>query len=145
MDVIAAMQSRDALAASLSEVVKGLTWRDFELLIDLIFSASGWVKTSSVGGVQKYYDLELFNKVTGLKACVQVKTGTNLSQFREYTECRIAEGEYYDYIFYVYHTADRDLTDCDYNKNKIIVWDLNRVAKEAINAGLIDWIVEKRG
>ena len=116
---------------------------DFELLIDLIFSNSGWIKTSSVGGVQKYLDLEVFNKISDLKACIQIKTATIESQFKEYTRARLDEAQDYDYIYYIYHTSDRNLTKIKCDK-KIITWDLRRVSEEAIKAGLIDWVIDKR-
>ena len=142
-DVTATIKARHDLSLRLSDLIKHLNWWDFELLIDLIFSNSGWIKTSSVGGVQKYLDLEVFNKISDLKACIQIKTATNESQFKEYTRARLDEAQDYDYIYYIYHTSDRNLTKIKCDK-KIITWDLRRVSEEAIKAGLIDWVIDKR-
>jgi hypothetical protein len=47
--------------------------RDFETLVDLVFSTSGWRRQGVVGKTQKTLDLDLILPSTGERAFVQVK------------------------------------------------------------------------
>ncbi len=48
--MLAARAAREAMTASAVDLIQNLDWRDFELLADLIFTSSGWRRTSAVGG-----------------------------------------------------------------------------------------------
>ncbi|WP_162484273.1 hypothetical protein [Yersinia intermedia] len=52
------------------------------MLVDLIFSASGWRRTGSLGRTQKTVDIEL--PTTGERAFVQVKSVAEQSVFSGY-------------------------------------------------------------
>jgi hypothetical protein len=139
----------DAFAhlASLTEVVKrlisGLSWQDFELLTDLIFTRAGWQRTTELGGVQKSIDLDMFAPVTGRRAFVQVKSQANLATLLETIE-QFREMEGFDDLFFVVHTPDNGIRNFKANDPTIHVLDLNRIADLVVNAGLIQWLINKR-
>lgn len=61
-----------------------LSWQDFELLVDLIFSASGWRRVGVVGGSQETVDIELVLPSTGDRAFVQIKSATTQNELDDY-------------------------------------------------------------
>jgi hypothetical protein len=77
-----------------------ITWQDFELLVDLVFSASGWRRTGPIGRTQKMVDLELELPTTGERAFIQAKSRTNKTQFGDYLE-QFAQADHFDSMFYV--------------------------------------------
>lgn len=48
----AAEEAESALLNANTRLMQLLTWQDFELLVDLVFSASGWRRTGVVGKTQ---------------------------------------------------------------------------------------------
>lgn len=134
--VIEAEKAKDNLAASLEDIIKLFTWKDFELLIDLIFSNSGWKRISSIGGSQKTTDLDLINPVTDDLAFVQIKSSTNQSEFEDYVKLKSLEKSEYQRMFYVYHTGSLHSSYED-----VVVWDLKKVCDRVIETGLINWVI----
>ncbi|OBT13451.1 hypothetical protein A9264_07235 [Vibrio sp. UCD-FRSSP16_10] len=141
-EVEAAKKSLLLLKSNVEDLIKGLWWSDFELLIDLIFSQSGWQRISVLGKTEKDIDLDVFSPVSQKRAFVQVKSTTNSNQFNEYYEI-YKEYKQYDEMYFVYHTFDgtKELVIDD---PRVTVWDISRVADLVINAGLISWLIEKR-
>jgi hypothetical protein len=62
------------LETALVPLIRGLNWKDFELLCDLIFANAGWQRIASLGGTEKSIDLDLMSPVTGRRLFVQVKS-----------------------------------------------------------------------
>jgi len=87
-EVVRARSARAALLQSTTDLMRLLTWRDFELLIELVFSQSGWRRISASGGAQKTIDIELILPTTGETAFVQVKSKTDQAQLDDYVEDR---------------------------------------------------------
>lgn len=67
------------LVNRLENIIQDLHWKDFEILIDLIFRQAGWQRVGILGGTQKTLDLDLLSPITGDRYCVQVKSKANLS------------------------------------------------------------------
>ena len=72
-ELAAAAEAERALMDAIVRLMRLLNWQDFELLVDLAFSASGWRRIGVVGGVVRTADLELILPTTGERAFVQVK------------------------------------------------------------------------
>lgn len=60
-DAIKAANARTSYEAAIDNMVKRLHWKDFELLIDLVFARTGWTRISVLGGTQKDIDMEVQN------------------------------------------------------------------------------------
>ena len=120
------------------EMLKHITPKDFELLIQLIFANSGWRQLFSTGGARATVDLEIQNPVTGDIAFVQVKSTTNTRELVDYFER--AQRSYHGRMFFVYHTGTVDSAVVDETVN---VWDAKKVAEQVIENGLIDWLINK--
>jgi len=146
--IIRAEQSKARLAVSgslaeftrnLGELLEQLHQDDFELLVELIFSSSGWKRITSLGDTQKTWDLALTLPTTGENCFVQVKSQTTsktfaniVSSFNEHTG--------YSKMFFVYHTPEKAFETPD--ESRVVVWSRLEVARQAINAGLVEWIIE---
>ncbi|CCN82518.1 conserved hypothetical protein [Vibrio nigripulchritudo SFn27] len=141
-EVEAAKKSLLILKNNVEGLIKGLWWNDFELLIDLIFSQSGWQRVSVLGKTEKDIDLDVFSPVSQKRAFVQVKSTTNLKQFHEYYGI-YKEYKQYDEMFFVYHTINEN-NNLEIDDPRVTVWDISRIADLVINAGLISWLIEKR-
>jgi hypothetical protein len=58
--------------------------KDFEILVDLVFSTSGWRRQGMIGKTQKTLDLDLVLPSTGERAFVQVKSRTSPAELADY-------------------------------------------------------------
>ena len=118
-------------------------WNDFELLVDLIFSKSGWQRVSVLGKTEKDIDLDIFSPVTQKRAFVQVKSTTNASQIYSYQKI-FSQYDQYSEMSFVFHTFSGNLDKLSINDPKVRIWDISRVAELVIHTGLIDWLITKR-
>jgi hypothetical protein len=138
-EVERAKGARDSLVECMEELLKLLTWKDFEALIELIFAQSGWKRISATGGVQKTIDFSLWQPLTGERAFVQVKSETNANELESYISN--SQSKNFGKMFYVYHTGKHKVSS---RKNRnITIWDGREVAVQVVRNGLIDWLIEK--
>lgn len=138
--------TKEALAVlklNIENLIKGLWWNDFELLVDLIFSQSGWQRISVLGKTEKDIDLDIFSPVTQKRAFVQVKSTTTANQIQSYREI-FNQHHQYDEMYFVFHTFSGNFEKLGIDDPRVAVWDISRVAALVINAGLIDWLLAKR-
>ncbi len=135
----------EAAKAELLEIaetlVSDLHWRDFEVLVDLIFADSGWRRVGAVGGgAQADSDLILQQTATGERALVQVKSSADAAVFEDYLRRFRAQRDI-DRLFFVCHSfrGSKPLQTIG-----VHVWLRSEVAQKAIKAGLLDWLLERR-
>ncbi len=135
--VARAREARQAMVTVASEMITGLHWAEFETLVDLIFSRSGWQRISRVGETQADVDLVLEQPSTGETAFVQVKSKASPSVLQDYVD-RFRRSGAHDRMFFVCHSptgalpADREAG--------LHVWVGDRLADAAVKAGLFDWL-----
>lgn len=136
-EVTQAKEARRQILGTCEALIK-LLRADFELLVDLVFTQSGWRRIGSLGGTQKTADIELIQPMTGERAIVQVKSTTSAKEFAEYEEAfaGMAANRY----FYVWHTCKGKLTPTLPNLTMI---GPETLAEHVLNAGLFDWLVQK--
>ena len=135
--VTEAKEARDALIPVATKLVEQLDWRDFEVLVDLIFARSGWQRVGELGGSQKDTDLVIEQIATSELAAVQVKSKATNRELAKYVDGYKKSGNF-DRLFFVCHTGK--LTPPD--DPRIHVWTGKEVAKKAVQAGLLDWLIE---
>lgn len=82
--IINAKAAFNALIENIKPLITSLTWKDFELLVDLVFSHAGWQRVAALGGTEKDIDLDLFSPVSGRRAFVQVKSQSSVVEFNSY-------------------------------------------------------------
>jgi hypothetical protein len=121
-------------------LIRSLTWQDFELLVDLIFSNAGWQRIGVLGKAQKSLDIELRAPVTGEHVMVQIKSASGLDEYkrcyREFSQSDFTK------LFYVVHSPDANLDKTNELPNSTII-KAKELAKLVVNAGLSSWLIEK--
>lgn len=139
-EVASARSAQTTLLQSITDLMRLLTWRDFELLVELVFSESGWRRVSANGGTQKTIDIELVLPTTGESAFVQVKSKTDQAQLDDYIE-RFAERDDAR-MFYVYHTSKTALASTN---DGVVIVGPDRLAEMVMDTGLFNWLLKKAG
>jgi len=135
-EVEKAIAASSALKSAVLELMRLLTPQDFELLVDLVFSSSGWRRIGIVGKTQKTLDLDLILPSTGERAFVQVKSRTSSEELAEYID-RIEDGPY-DRMFFVFHSGEADTAD-----ERVTVVGPEKLADLVMDAGLSAWLIRK--
>jgi len=138
-EVAAAEEADRIMISAIVGIMRLLTWQDFELLVDLIFSASGWRRIGVVGRLQKTVDLELLLPSTGERAFVQIKSQANDASLRDYA-VRFEQANLYDRMFFAWHTGK---VTTDEEVSGITLIGPERLARMCLDAGLVSWLREK--
>lgn len=140
-EVETAEQTLDALLQNIKPLIQNLTWKDFELLVDLIFTQAGWQRISARGKTEKSIDLDLMSPVTGNRAFVQIKSKSNMNVFDEYVK-QYRDLEEFDEMYFVVHTPDKSFDNWE-DTSDIKFWDVTKLSELVVNSGLIGWLMKK--
>jgi hypothetical protein len=136
-EVERAVEERERIKESVQAMMKLLTWQDFEIMVGLVFSTSGWRRQGAVGKAQKFLDLDLTLPSTGERACVQIKSETTSAQLAEYVEQLDDAGEFHT-MFYVFHSGEAVTDD-----ERVKVIGPEKLAELVFDAGLTSWLIDK--
>ncbi|OGA47506.1 MAG: hypothetical protein A3F74_00015 [Betaproteobacteria bacterium RIFCSPLOWO2_12_FULL_62_58] len=129
------------LETRLVPLIRALSWKDFELLVDLIFSNAGWQRISVLGKTEKTLDIDLRAPVTGERVMVQVKSASDKQEYSRYHE-EFLQAKDFSRLFYVVHSPSPDLADVPALPNSTIIYAPS-LAQMVVNAGLSRWLIEK--
>lgn len=133
-----AVKAEEQMVQKIIPLMRLLTWQDFELLVDLVFSNSGWRRIGEVGKTQKTVDIELMLPTTGERAFVQIKSTAGKEDVAEYLE-RLKNSDAYNRMFFVWHSGDVG----EVEDGSVILISPNRLAKMVFDAGLTSWLRDK--
>jgi hypothetical protein len=128
----------EELKAAICNMMKLLTWQDFELLVELVFSSSGWRRLGVVGGTQKTVDMELLLPTTNERAFVQVKAKASQAEFESEYRSAFSDMKHVSRMFYIYHSGS--ITS---NDPSITLIDQNRLSQMVMDTGLVSWLIER--
>ena len=111
--------------------------QDFELLVDLIFTHSGWRRLGELGRTTKDLDLEVELPSTGERAWIQVKSKASDAVLAE----SVAKVDLLPYprLFFVYHTGEVHKP----SDGRVLVIGPNELATLVVDAGLVRWLIDK--
>ena len=132
-----ALAASAEMKAAVLELMTLLGPRDFEMLVDLVFTTTGWRRVGTVGKTQKTLDLDLVSPSTRERAFVQVKSHTTSAQLAEYVG-KFKELGPYDRMFYVFHSGEAR-TDAE----DVTVIGPEELAELVMDAGLASWLIRK--
>ena len=138
-EVEAAETALATMQATTLAVIRSLQPDDFELLVDLIFTQSGWRRVGILGRTQKTLDLDIILPSTGERAMVQVKSTTTSAELAEYVAQLDPDGAH-KRLFYAFHSGEARTSD-----PRISVLGPERIAEMTLDAGLMRWVMEKVG
>jgi hypothetical protein len=133
---LAAVQELRSCALAL---IRMLAPQDFELLVDLVFTTSGWRRVGVVGRTQDTLDIDLLLPSTGERAFVQVKSKTTSIELAEYIAKFGDRADLYSRMFYVYHSGTPSAPD----DRRVTLIGPEHLADLVVDAGLTGWLIEK--
>jgi len=147
-NVVAAESAKYSLESAILNVIGNLYWRDFELLVDLIFTNAGWKRVSEVGKDQKTVDLILDAPIIGRRYGVQIKSQADGRAFEAYKS--EIEGRPEPKHYFVVHSPNPALVELadrmtEEEKEKVEVLGPQQLARLSVRYGLVDWIIDKAG
>lgn len=135
-DVAVARGALSAVEEALVPVLRRLGPRDMEVLVELIFGASGWRRVDTVGKARKLVDLDLELPSTEERAFVQVKARSSQKELDRYID--LLGQESFSRMFYVFHTGNLSTDSA-----QVSLIGPQRLARMTIEAGLADWVLRK--
>jgi hypothetical protein len=137
-EVTAAEAAERVLLDHILSMVQMLLPEDFELLVELIFSSSGWQRQARTGGNQKTIDLDLLLPSTRERAFVQVKSSTSPAEFSAYAE-EFSATDAFARMFYVWHSGSIGLNA----PAGVTLWGPDVIAGKVLDAGLLAWLKDR--
>lgn len=140
-DIQHAAASLEEVRKSLKPLLQRLHWKDFELLVDLIFSRSGWQRLSPLGKTEKSIDLELILPVTGRRSFVQVKSQANLADLKQ-SVAHYRSMDQYEEMFFIVHTAGQSLQVYAKSENINLI-GLEELSVLVVDFGLCSWLIQR--
>ena len=140
-DAADAMAARLAYQAAVGKLVARLRPRDFEVLVDLILSRSGWTRLAKVGGTTEGIDVEVENLAVNEIAFVQVKGAAGQGVLDEYVEKFRSRRQRYDRMIFAVHSPNGALSAP--TTDPVQVWDGPKMAELVVRLGLGDWVAKR--
>lgn len=137
-EVDEAVKAENHMVQKIIPLMRLLTWHDFELLVDLVFSNSGWRRIGQLGKTQKTVDIELLLPTTGERAFVQIKSSAGKNDLTDYL-MRLNNSTIYDRMFFVWHSGNIGEAEVD----NVTLIGPDRLARMVFDAGLTAWLREK--
>jgi hypothetical protein len=136
-------RSKRDLVAAMGRAITRLHWKDFEILVDLVFRQSGWRRISRVGEQMRSVDLELKEPITGDQYQVQVKSRATKATV-EACKKEFGATEFRKFYFFV-HSPDAALCKVgnDLNDESFEVILPERLAEMVVDGGLTTWLLDK--
>lgn len=136
---VAARQAQETMVAVAIDMIQMLHWADYETLVDLIFSRSGWQRTTRVGARLIDVDIVMEQPTTGESAFVQVKSKASQKVLTDYLQ-RFRESGH-DHFFFVCHSASGSLRLPD--ERGLHLLEGRRLAEVAVRNGLFEWLAQR--
>ena len=119
----------------------GFGEKDFEVLVDLILSRSGWARLAKLGGVTEGIDIEVENASADEIAFVQVKSSATQSTLDDYVSRFNERRDRYKRMIFVVHSPSGNITPPP--DQPVQVWDGQRIARLVVKLGLGDWVATR--
>ncbi|HJP69576.1 MAG TPA: restriction endonuclease, partial [Sphingomicrobium sp.] len=135
-----ARQVRSELETVALEMIAGLDWRDFEVLVDLLFANGGWRRQSALAAGEVDIDLLLENPVSTEIAWVQVKSRCDQAVLNDYLERFRRDGSAQHFFLAVHSPVAKLQAPVEPG---IHVWAGLELARATLSAGLFDWVIER--
>jgi len=123
-----------------ARMIAQLDWRDFEILIELIFTRGGWQRQSAIGTGEVDIDLLLDHPTTGEAAWVQIKSSAAQVTLDDYLDRFRRDGSC-ERFYFICHTPKGTLSLPA--ERPLQLWTGTTLARNAIAAGLFDWLIER--
>lgn len=140
-EIESALLAKAEFESKIESLIRKLTWKDFELLVDLLFRQAGWQRMATLGKTEKTIDLDLYSPITDEKILVQVKSSANLAKLQNFKE-GISDFQDYDRAYFLVHTPTNDLIQSK-TQDGVEVWLPSDIARRVVMFGLAEWVINK--
>lgn len=130
----------DQLGRHVGDLLDQLHQNDFELLIELIFSSSGWRRISATGGTMKTFDIVLNLPSTDETSFVQVKSRTDQKTLGEYIDA-LRDYTGYKRLFFAYHTPAELFRNPE--PSRVTIWSRYEIGRQVLQSGLVEWVLKR--
>jgi hypothetical protein len=140
-EIESALQVKADFERKIETLIRKLTWKDFELLVDLLFRQAGWQRMATLGKTEKTIDLDLYSPITDERFLVQVKSSANLSKLQNFRK-GIGDFQDYDRAYFLVHTPSNDLIQSKI-EDDVEVWLPSDIARRIVMYGLAEWVINK--
>lgn len=137
----AALDAQETLLNALIPIIQGLPWKEFELLVDLIFRQAGWQRISELGKTQKTIDLDLLSPIAQERYWVQVKAKAGPEQFERFKE-DTSDTAGYSRHYFIVHSPIGNLNKAQ-ETDTYKLWLSGDIARLTLRYGLTDWVIGK--
>jgi hypothetical protein len=134
-----AAKARNAYRLAIHEMIKGLSPKDFEQLIDLIFGRSGWVRICTLGGNTEGIDAEVENLAAAEIAFVQVKSTAGQAELNDYVQRFQDRRDRYARMIFAVHSPHGKLI-APAGLPSVQLWEGDHVAGLVVRLGLGEWV-----
>ncbi len=140
-DARVAALARQNYEAAVSKLVARLRPKDFEILIDLILSRTGWARLGKVGCPTEGIDIEVENITSDEIAFVQVKSAATQAVLDEYISRFNDRRDRYSRMIFAVHSPKGILTS---PANQLVsIWTGKEIARRVVKLGLGDWVATR--
>jgi hypothetical protein len=140
-DARAAALAREAYEGAVAKLVARLGDKDFEVLVDLILSRTGWARLARLGGVTEGIDVEVENATSDEIAFVQVKSSATQAVLDDYVSRFSKQKDHYKRMIFAIHSPKGELMPPD--DQLVQVWTGKRIANLVVRLGLGDWVAKR--
>jgi hypothetical protein len=137
-DVAKAADARSDYERAVYEIVKRLTPKDFEQLIDLVLARSGWTRISTLGGTREGIDVEAENLTADEIAFVQVKSSSTQAELNRYIGLFKKRRDRYARMIFAVHSPKGKVQPPA--GLPVQVWTGEKVARLVVRLGLGPWV-----
>jgi hypothetical protein len=141
--------AKEELGNQIKSGLRRLYWKDFEILVDLLFHNAGWRRISLVGETMKDVDMELEEPITTFLYQVQVKAQATVEEFEycaekfENSVVNFSHGKIKK-LYFIVHSPDKKLEEYNLEKYKDVELILpDKLASMVVEFGLTDWLLKK--
>jgi hypothetical protein len=140
-DARVAALARQTYEDAVAKLLVRLGDKDFEILIDLILSRTGWARLGKVGGPTEGIDIEVENVSFDEIAFVQVKSTATQDVLDEYISRFNDRRDRYNRMIFAVHSPKGVLTP---PANQLVsIWTGRDIARRVVKLGLGDWVATR--
>lgn len=137
-DAIIAANARSEYQSATLTMIQRLSPKDFELLIDLILTRAGWVRTSTGDKTLEGVDIDAENFAVREVAFIQVKSSADQKIFDDYIERFQQRREKYARMIFAVHSPIGVFKQS--SDPAIQVWTGDHLAQIVVRLGLGEWV-----
>ena len=124
-------------------LIRELGYKDFEQLIELILSRSGWERISKQsGGVQEGIDLDVEIPAISERAFIQVKSAADQKTLDQYIRRFLRQKDTYSRMIFAVHSPKGPLRASQKN---VHIWTGDDIARLVVRLGLGESVLKMRG